>query len=221
MANNLEDISSGVEPMVNNLEDISSGVEPHDELNHLEICESEPCVEERCNFDSRQKLQNSEEQDDLSGYVPSDLDAESAEAHWCKRAGESNSDESFDVVGQLAKGRQSIAGGLQPLSSEDFKGIAAMVDTAYIRISSKEVRRGLSWFRWGTIKVLLLARPCKGNTCLSTARSSRPSEIVSRCCGRRSGQNRCAKLLRCGRLSCFHGLQTYLWFGSCLLYRRT
>ena len=151
MANNLEDISSGVEPMANNLEEISPGVEPHDELNHLEICESEPCVEERCNFDSRQELQNFEEQDDLSGYVPSDLDAESAEAHWYKRAGESKSDESFDVVGQPAKGRQNVAGGSQPSSSEDFKGIAAMVDAAYVRIPTKEVKHFWESGFWGSI----------------------------------------------------------------------
>ena len=139
--------------MASDLEEFGSGMEPDHELSasDLEARESEPCLEERRSVDPGPELPSLGEQDDLSGYVPSDVDAESAEVRWYKKAGEVNSDESFAVVGQPERGAQSFASRVQPSSSEDFRGIAAMVDAAYMRIPTKEVKHFWESGFWGNI----------------------------------------------------------------------
>ena len=139
--------------MASDLEEFGSGMEPGHELSasDFEARESEPCLEERRSVDPGPELPSLGEQDDLSGYVPSDVDAESAEVRWYKKAGEVNSDESFAVVGQPERGAQSFASRVQPSSSEDFRGIAAMVDAAYMQIPTKEVKHFWESGFWGNL----------------------------------------------------------------------
>ena len=84
-------------------------------------------------------MPNFDDLDDLSGYVPSDLECDS-EARWYRKAEEVTSDEPFALIGQAARGSSDPASRSQPSGSEDYSGIAAMVNAAYMRVPNKEVK---------------------------------------------------------------------------------